>query len=180
MPTPEKVAVVDELTALLKKAKGVYLTDFSGLDVPAITQLRKQLRQEDISYLVVKNRLAKLAVKEAGVDGLHDMLVGPTGLVCSQTDAVAPARLLTKFAETKQGKPVIKAGYIEGRVYVNNQLEMLAKLPPREILLAQMVTAMQSPIAGLVFTLNGILQKLVGTLHAIAEKKKEEGGTATE
>lgn len=175
MPTPEKVAAVEELTALLKKAKSVYLTDFSGLDVPAFTRLRKELRSEDVSYLVVKNRLVKLAVKEAGVEGLDEMLTGPTGLVCSETDPVAPARLLTKFAESSAGKPVIKAGYIDGRVYVNDQLEALAKLPPREVLLSQMVSAIQSPITGLVFTLNGILQKLVGTLHAIAEKKKEEG-----
>lgn len=125
---------------------------------------------------MAKNRLVKLAVKEAGVEGLEDMLVGPTGLVCSKGDPVAPARLLSKFAETSNGKPVIKAGYIDGRVYVNDQLETLAKLPSREVLLGQMVSAMQSPITGLVFTLNGILQKLVGTIHAIAEKKKEEGG----
>ena len=179
MPTPEKVVAVEELTALLKKSKGVYLTDFTGLDVPTFTRLRKQLRSEDVSYLVAKNRLVKLAVKEAGVEGLDEMLVGPTGLVCSDADPVAPARLLTKFSETSNGKPVIKAGYIDGRVYINNQLETLAKLPPREVLLSQMVSAMQSPISGLVFTLNGILQKFVGTLHAIAEKKKEEGTEAS-
>jgi large subunit ribosomal protein L10 len=173
MPTTEKVATVATLTELLKQSKGVYLADFTGLDVPTFTELRKKLREEDISFLVVKNRLAKLAVKEAGVEGLDDMFSGPTGLVCSETDPVSPARVLAKFADDSGGKPVIKAGYIEGDVYVDAQLEALAKLPPREILLAQMVTAMQSPIVGLVYALNGIIQKLVGTLQAVVDKKKE-------
>ena len=176
MPTAEKEAAVEELTGILKQAKGVYLTDFTGLDVPSFTLLRKQLREEAVSYRVIKNRLAKLAAKEAGVDGLEDLLSGPTGLVCSVEDPVAPARVLSKFAEEADGKPVIKAGYIDGEVYVDDQLVRLAKLPPREILLGQMVSAMQSPISGLAFTLNGILQKLVGTLQAVADKKKEEGG----
>jgi len=175
MPTAEKVATVESLTELLKQSKGVYLADFTGLDVPTFTELRKKLREEDISFLVVKNRLAKLAVKEAGVDGLDDLFAGPTGLVCSEADPVAPARVLTEFADDSDGKPVIKAGYIEGDVYVDAQLEALAKLPPREVLLGQMVNAMQSPISGLVYTLNGIIQKLVGTLQAVADKKNEEG-----
>jgi len=180
MPTAEKVAAVEELVGLLKESKGVYLTDFTGIDVPSFTQLRKQLRDEDVSYLVVKNRLAKLAVKDAGVDGLEEMFSGPTGLVCSDADAVAPARVLSKFAEDADGKPVIKAGYIDGQVYVDDQLETLAKLPSREVLLAKMVTAMQSPISGLAFSLNGILQKFVATLQAVADKRQEEGGAAAE
>lgn len=176
MPTAEKVAAVEELTGVLKQAQGVYLADFTGLDVPAFTLLRKQLRDEDVSFRVIKNRIAKLAVKEAGVEGLDALFAGPTGLVYADDDPVAPARLLAKFAESSDGKPVIKAGYIDGRVYIDDQLQTLAKLPPREILLGQMVSAMQSPITGLVFVLSGILQKLVGTLQAVADKKKDESG----
>jgi large subunit ribosomal protein L10 len=176
MPTAEKVAAVEELTGVLKQAQGVYLADFTGLDVPAFTLLRKQLRAEAVSFRVIKNRLAKLAVKEAGVEGLDDLFTGPTGLVYADDDPVAPARLLAKFAEGSDGKPVIKAGYIDGQIYLDDQLEALSKVPPREVLLAQMVSAMQSPISGLVFTLGGILQKLVGTLQAVADKKKDEGG----
>ena len=127
MPTAEKEAVVTELTDILKRAKGVYLTDFTGLDVPSLTLLRKQLREESVSYLVIKNRLAKLAVKRAGVDGLDDALQGPTGLVCATEDPVVPARLLFKFAERADGKPAIKAGYIDGEVYVDDQLEKLSQ-----------------------------------------------------
>jgi len=176
MPTAEKEAVVEELTDILKQAKGVYLTDFTGLDVPSFTLLRKQLRDEAVSCRVVKNRLAKLAVKSAGVEGFDELLIGPTGLVCSADDPVAPARVLAKFADDADGKPVIKAGYIDGQVYVDEQLAKLAKLPSREVLLGHMVSAMQSPISGLAVTLNGILQKLVGTIQAVADKKKEDGG----
>ncbi len=176
MPTAEKEATVAELTDILKRAKGLYLTDFTGLDVPSFTLLRKQLREESVSCRVIKNRLAKLAIKRAGVEGLDDVLRGPTGLVCADEDPVAPARMLSKFAKETDGKPVIKAGYIDGEVFVADQVERLAQIPSRDVLLGQMVSAMQSPISGLAFTLNGILQKLVGTLHAVAEKKKEAGG----
>ena len=175
MPTAQKVATVENLTQLLKQSKGIYLTDFTGLDVPTVTELRKQLRDVDVSFLVVKNRLAKIAVKEAGVEGLDDLFVGPTSLVCSDGDPVAPARVLSKFAEGSNGKPVIKAGYVDGDVYVDAQLEALAKLPSREVLLSKMVTAMQSPITGLVYTLNGVIQKFVATLQAVADKKQAEG-----
>lgn len=176
MPTAEKEAVVAELTDVLKRANGVYLTDFTGLDVPAFTLLRKQLRDESISYRVIKNRLGKLAVQRAGIEGLDEVLRGPTGLVCADEDPVAPARVLSKFAEEGDGKPAIKAGYVDGDIFFDDQIERLAQIPPRDVLLGQMVSAMQSPISGLAFTLNGILQKLVGTLQAVAEKKQEEGG----
>ena len=176
MPTAEKEAVVAELTDVLKRANGVYLTDFTGLDVPAFTLLRKQLREESISYRVIKNRLGKLAIQRAGLEGLDEALQGPTGLVCADADPVAPARVLSKFAEEGDGKPAIKAGYVDGDIFVDDQIERLAQIPPRDVLLGQMVSAMQSPISGLAFTLNGILQKLVGTLQAVAEKKQEGGG----
>lgn len=176
MPTAEKEAVVAELTDVLNRANGVYLTDFTGLDMPAFTLLRKQLREESISCRVIKNRLGKLAVQRAGIEGLDEVLRGPTGLVCAAEDPVAPARVLSKFAEEGDGKPAIKAGYVDGDIFFDDQIERLAQIPPRDVLLGQMVSAMQSPISGLAFTLNGILQKLVGTLQAVAEKKQEEGG----
>ena len=178
MPTAEKVAAVEELAEILTRSKGIYLTDFTGLDVPAITELRKRLREGEVSYRVIKNRLALLAVKAAGVSGLEEMLQGPTGLVYSDDDPVAPARLLAEFAGQAGGRPKLKAGLIEGQVYIEDRLEMLATLPPRPVLLGQMVTAIQSPLSGLAFCLNGILQGLVGTLHALAEKRREEGGDA--
>ena len=129
MPTAEKEATVAELTDILKRAKGLYLTDFTGLDVPSFTLLRKQLREESVSYLVIKNRLAKLAVKQAGVEGLDDVFRGPTGLVCADEDPVAPARVLTKFAEETDGKPRLKPGISTARSLLQTRLSDWRKYP---------------------------------------------------
>lgn len=175
MPTEQKITAVEEMETLLKDSKAVYFADFTGIDVPTFTDLRRQLHAEDVTFTVVKNRLAKIAAANAGIDGLDDALVGPTGMVCANDDPIAPARLLSKFAENADGKPAVKLGYMDGTVYVADQVSALAKLPTREVLLTQVVTGLQSPISGLAFCLSGILQSLVGTISAVAEKKKNEG-----
>ncbi len=176
MPTEQKIAAVEEMENLLKDSKAVYFADFSGIDVPTFTSMRRQLHAEDVTFTVVKNRLAKIAAANAGINGLDDALNGPTGIVCANDDPIAPARLLSKFSETADGKPRVKMGYLEGTVYVEEQVAALAKLPTREVLLTQIVTGLQSPIAGLAFCLSGILQSLVGTIQAVSDKKKDEGG----
>jgi large subunit ribosomal protein L10 len=178
MPTAEKEAVVKDLAELLKRSTGVYLTDFTGLDVPSVTRLRGKLRAEGITYRVVKNRLAKLAAREAGVEGLEEVLTGPTAVAASDDDPVAPVRVLTDFSKEMRGRPVVKVGLVDGRLYKDADLEQLATLPPREVLLGQVVSAVQSPLSGLAFCLNGVLQKLVLVLNAIAEKKGESDGAA--
>ena len=176
MPTAEKIAAVEDLAELMKKSQGIYLTDFTGIDVPTFTELRRKLREEDVSYRVVKNRLALRAAKEAGLDGLEGMFEGHTGLVSSEADPMAPVRVLTDFAKENDDRPHIKVGFLEGQVYVDEKLETLAKLPPREVLLGQVVGMIQAPISGLASCLNGILQNLVLVLNAVAEKKGEGGG----
>lgn len=174
MPNEEKIQAVKEMAELLQRSKGVYLADFTGLDVPAFTQLRKTLFAEQVTFKVVKNRLAKLAAAKAGIDGLIDALEGPTGLVCTDEDPIAPAKLLFDFAKEANGKPRVKLGILEGEIFVEAQVEALAQLPSREVLLTQIVTVLQSPVSGLVFTLSGILQSLVGTIQAVADKKQSE------
>lgn len=176
MPTEQKISAVKEMETLLKDSKAVYFADFSGIDVPSFTDLRRQLHAEDVTFTVVKNRLAKIAAANAGIEGLDDALTGPTGMVCANSDPIAPARLLSKFAEDADGKPKVKLGYLDGTIYVEDQVTALAKLPTREVLLTQIVTGLQSPISGLAYTLSGVLQKLVGTVQAVADKKKAEGG----
>ncbi len=176
MPTEQKIAAVEDVETLLKDSKAVYFADFTGIDVPAFTDLRRQLHSEGVTFTVVKNRLAKIAAANAGIEGLDDVFVGPTGMVCANDDPLAPARLMAKFAETANGKPKVKLGYMDGTIYVEEQVAVLAKLPTREVLLTQLVTGLQSPIAGLAICLSGILQSLVGTIQAVADKKKNEGG----
>ncbi len=173
MPTDEKVSAVEELTRLISRSQGFYLADFTGLDVPDVTRLRKRLRDEDIIYRVVKNRLAVIAVKNAGIQGLEEVLQGPTGLASSETDPVAAVRLLHEFASETDGLPRVKGGFADGRVFREDQLEALARLPSREVLLGQLVSSVQSPLSGLVFCLGGLIQSLVMVLNEIAGKKGE-------
>ena len=176
MPTEQKENAVGEMTALLKDSKAVYFADFTGLDVPAFTALRQQLHAEDVTFTVVKNRLARIAAANAGIEGLDEAFSGPTGMVCAKEDPIAPARLMAKFAETADGKPKMKLGLMDGTVYLQGQVEAMAKLRSRELLLTQIVTGLQSPISGLAHCLSGILQGLVGTIQAVADKKQNEGG----
>ena len=175
MPTAGKVSAVEELTQLMSRSQGFYLADFTGLNVPEVTRLRKRLRDEEITYRVVKNRLALIAVKNAGIQGLEEVLRGPTGLASSETDPIAPVRLLHEFAEESNGLPRVKGGFADGRVFREDQLEALAKLPPRDVLLGQVVLSVRSPLSGLAFCLGGMLQNLVLILNEIAKKKGEAG-----
>lgn len=173
MPTDGKVGAVEELTHLMSRSQGFYLADFTGLDVPEVTRLRKRLRDEDIVYRVVKNRLALIAVKNAGIQGLEEVFQGPTGLASSETDPIAAVRLLHEFASETNGLPRLKGGFADGRVFREDQLETLAQLPPREVLLGQVVSSIQSPLTGLALCLGGLLQSLVLVLNEIAGKKDE-------
>jgi large subunit ribosomal protein L10 len=167
----EKEKIVQELTQKMKEAKAIYLTDFTGLDVVRATELRKKLRDASVEYQVVKNTLAQLAAKNAGMEMLLDYLTGPTGLAFGVKDPIIPAKILVEFAKDDD-KPSVKMGLVEGKVVDVKQVKQLALLPSREVLISQILSAMQSPITGLVGALGGIIQKFVGTVDAIAKQKE--------
>jgi len=167
----EKEKIVRELTEKMKEAKAIYLTDFTGLDVVRATELRKKLRDASVEYQVVKNTLAQLAAKNAGMEMLLDYLTGPTGLAFGVKDPIIPAKILVEFAKNDD-KPSVKVGIVEGKVVDVKQVKQLALLPSREVLISQILSAMQSPITGLVGALGGIIQKFVGTVDAIAKQKE--------
>lgn len=171
MARPEKEKKVQDLTEKFRSAKAVYLTDFTGLDVIKATELRKKLREASVEYRVVKNTLAQLAAKNAGCDLLLDYLTGPTGLAFGIKDPIIPAKILTEFSKDNE-KLRVKVGLMEGRIYDPREVKQLASLPSREELLAQVLSGLQSPISGFVGVLGGLLQKLVGTLDAIAKQKE--------
>lgn len=173
MPKKDKEQKVLELTEKMKAAKSVYLTDFTGLNVPQATELRKKLREASVEYRVAKNTLTKLAAKNAGYEMLADYLTGPTGLAFGITDSIIPAKILTEFA--KEGnKPTVKIGVIDGRLVNPGEVKQLALLPSREVLLSRVLAGFQAPIAGFVGVLGGILQKLVGTVDAIAKQRESQ------
>lgn len=178
MPTAEKEATVTAVSEMFARSRGIFLTDFSGLNVGTMTDLRSRLRKASSSYLVVKNRLTAIAADQAGFSGLREYLKGPTGIVFTEDDPTQPAKILADF--TKRPVPLkIKSGIVEKTLYTGPQVEQLASIPPREVLLTQVVSAIQGPLAGLAMCLQAIPQKLVGTLHALAEKRQAEEKTGS-
>ncbi|MDZ7374823.1 MAG: 50S ribosomal protein L10 [candidate division KSB1 bacterium] len=173
MPTPKKVEEVEFLTENIRQAKGIYLTDFTGMTVEEMNELRARLRQEKILYRVVKNTLTRIALERAGFPGqLDSYLEGPTALAFGFDDPVTPARVLRDFARQRP-KLRFKASLVDGRVFGAEETEKLADLPPRNELLARLLGQLNAPITGLVWTLHGSLAKLVYVLQAIKEKKEQ-------
>ncbi len=172
MPQPEKILKVEELSETLGNAKSIFMTDFSGLSVEDMTKLRRELRKVDVSFIVVKNKLAKLSAEKVGLEKMNDFLTGPTGLAIANDDPVAPVRVIYNFAKDKK-KPEIKAAVLEGQFLDQKAAEEVRNIPTREELLAKVVGGISSPLYGLVGGLNSMLSKLVYTLDAIREKKEE-------
>ncbi|MGM0470773.1 MAG: 50S ribosomal protein L10 [Bacillota bacterium] len=171
MPKREKELVVEELTDKFNKAKSAVLTDYCGLDVAEMTELRAQLREADVDYKVVKNTLARLAAKNAEREEVDEYLTGPTAIAFSEEDPVAPARVLADFAEEHEALE-IKAGILEGSLIDQEQITSLADIPSRKELIAQTLSKMKAPVNGLVNALNDPLRSLAAVLNAIKEDKE--------
>jgi len=165
----EKQESVTTLTAKLKGSPSVYVTDFTGLNVARITDLRRRLRKAGGEYVVVKNTLARRALGEAKVRGLDDHLAGPTALVLAGADPVAAAKVLTDFAREFE-KPSVRVGLVDGKAVSPEQVKRLAALPSKHELLSQLGGALQAPMAGFVGALNGLLMNMVGALEALKAK----------
>jgi len=153
------------------RARGVYLTDFSGLNVEEETELRKTLREAKVQYRVVKNTLARRSAQQAGLTGLLPHLTGPTAFALSFDDPGLPARLIRDFAK-KKNKLAIKAIVYEGELIDPSRVDEICNLPSREVMLAKLLGAMNAPIARLVGTLSGMLAQLVRVLDAIRVQKE--------
>lgn len=174
MNRADKERFVAELRERLKKAKVVYLTDFTGLDVPSITVLRSRLRESGAEYLVVKNRLAKRALADLDdIPDLEEHLVGPTAVVFAYDGPVEPAKAVAEFAREHDDRPVFKVGVLDQGLLEPAQIDRLAKLPPRDQLLAQLAGALEAPMAALAAALEGKLQETVGLVEALRRQKSE-------
>ena len=176
MNRSQKESFVAELRERLRRAPVVYLTDFTGLDVKSITQLRRSLRASGAEYVVVKNRLARLAFEETELPNVFDGMTGPTGVVFGYDDVVAPARALTEFAKAHDKKPAVKAGILENQILRPEQVDRLAKLPSREQLLSELAGALSAPVAMLAMALEAKVQEMAGLIDALREKRLGEGG----
>ena len=171
MKRPDKEAFVADFRERLSESSVMYLTDFSGLNVKSITQLRSELRNSGAEFMVVKNRLARLALAELDLPEIADHLVGPTAFVLSTDDAAAPAKAITDFAKQHDGRPVFKVGVLEKSLLEADAIQKIASLPSREQLLAEVAGAFEAPMAAFASALGALLQEFAGLLDALKEEK---------
>lgn len=176
MNRQEKERFVEDFRERVRRAPALYLTDFTGLDVKSMTALRSRLRATGAEYLVVKNRLAALALEELDLPDLSDSLVGPTGFVLGYEGAVEPAKAVTDFAEENEDRPVFKLGVLDRELLSNTQIARLAKLPSRDQLLAELAGALEAPLQGLAYAMGAKLQEMAGLLEALGQQKGEQEG----
>ena len=167
-----KKPIVDEISANIKDAQSVVLVDYRGLTVDEDTKLRKELRENNITYKVYKNTFMNFAFKGTDFEGLAPYLEGPSAIAISTEDATAPARVLAKFAKTAQALE-IKGGVVEGTVYDAKGIEQIAKVPSREELLSKMLGSLKSPISNFARVLNQIAEKGGAGSCEPAEKAEE-------
>jgi large subunit ribosomal protein L10 len=168
MKKTEKEALVTELKTKMVGAKALYYTDFTGLNVKQMTDLRRRFRKGGVEYVVIKNSLALRAVNQSGLVGTK--LKGPTGIVIGK-DPVTAAKVLTDFAKEFE-KPQVKGGLLDGKAIDKAQITKLATMPSREQLLANLGAALQSPLAGFAGALNGVLSTFAGALEALRAQRE--------
>jgi large subunit ribosomal protein L10 len=168
-----KQAVVDELAGKLGDATAFFLTDFTGLSVKGMTELRARLREAGVEYVVVKNTLAKRALDGLDLPDIGEFFTGPTGLVIGRESAVEAAKILDEFAKQHEDRPRIKAGLVERKQVTAAEVGRLAKLPPREQLLAELLGALQAPLAQFAFVIQAPIYEFAGLLEALRAERDQ-------
>lgn len=153
-----KEAKVAEIREKLEKAQSVVLASYQGLTVEEDTALRKSLREAGVEYKVYKNNLVTLAAKDLGLEGIVEYLEGPVSIAFGYEDATAPARVLHTFAKDHK-KLELKAGIVDGVIYNKEEVEKLATIPSKEVLIAKLLGSFKAPLSNLAYLLNAIKEK---------------------
>jgi large subunit ribosomal protein L10 len=171
MKRTDKEGFVVEFRERLQESPAIFLTDFTGLDVKSMTVLREELKKNGAEYLVVKNRLVLRALEELEIPDLSEWLTGPTGVVIGHSGPVEAAKTVSDFAKNHDDRPAFKVAVLENALLDANQIQQLAKLPPKDQLLAMLAGALEGPMAALAGALEAKLQEMVGLLKALQEKQ---------
>lgn len=181
MKKEDKATAVAELTEKFGRARLAILTECAGLPVNQVTELRKQLRGVKAEYKVIKNTLAARASAGTSLAPLKEHFKGPAAVILGYDDPVSPTKVLKEFlgAEKRDEKLKMVVGVLEGKLLQATQLNEVAKLPKKEVLVAMLLSALQGPARGLVYALSGIVRKLVYVISAIQDTKKGEGAMST-
>ena len=166
----QKATEVSELSEQIGKANNAFLIDFKGITVPQVTELRKQVRQTNSGYVVVKNTLALIALKDSPIINMKEQFTGPTAIAFNATDAVVLAKALTKFAKDVPAV-TFKGALLNGQVVPASEIQNIANLPSREELVSKLLYLLQSPIRGLVTVLSANIRNLAVVIDQIAKQK---------
>jgi len=172
MKREQKTQIIEEYMTIFDKP-GIYLMDFTGLNVAEMTELRRKLREADVSIRVVKNTLAKRAIKDTGITEFDASFVGPIGVVWSAEGPVVPARVLVDFINGHK-KGVLRGGLVDGNMVDKAQIEVISKLPTKKELQARLASVLNAPIVKLARVLNAVPTKFVRTLVALKESRGDE------
>jgi len=170
----QKEDVVATLTQDLGEAGSVILTDFTGVNVETMTELRSQMRENNVSFTIVKNTLLRRVFSDIEVkddEGIYAMMEGPTALAYS-ADEVLPIKIIKKFAKDHKGLPRVKGGFVAGETYEAGKLMRLADIPSRDELIAKFMGSARSPLQGFVSVSSGIIKKFFYAVNAIRESKE--------
>jgi large subunit ribosomal protein L10 len=172
MPTPQKVQILQEASERLQGVRGVYLADFSGMNVETLSLLRKKCREQQIQFRVIKNTLLKRAFHARGITELDPFLEGPTGVVFSAVSEVSPAKVLADFAKEKE-RPRIKAAVVDGRLYDQKAIAVLATLPSYEVMLSHVLSTIIAPMTSFLAAIDATL-RLPATMADVLEREKSK------
>lgn len=171
MNKTEKQVVIDDVIERLRRAKGLYFTDFSGMTVEQITAFRRELTKAQIDFKVAKNTFVQRALNDVGgYDAASEALVGPTGIAFGYDDPVEPARVLKKFVD-KNEKPRLKMAFVEGVPYSGKNLAAIAALPSRNDLIAGILGSLNAPASGIVGCINAVMRDLSSVIEEVAKKQ---------
>jgi large subunit ribosomal protein L10 len=173
----QKATVVQDLTDRFGETSTLFVADYRGLDMPEITELRSKLREADAQFSVVKNTLARRAAKDAGLEEVAELFSGPTAVAFVQGDAAAVAKALKDFGKTREGILELRGGLMDGNLVSADQVREIAELPPREVILAMLLSTVDAPARTLVGAINAPARDIVSLLGNWIEKRKEAGET---
>jgi large subunit ribosomal protein L10 len=166
----KKSAALEQARALFAEAKNLILAEYRGMDVAQVTEFRSSLRKVGVKFKILKNTLMKKLAKETGIQDLDPHLHGPVGIAFLGRDIAAGSKAMIQFAKTHE-QLIIKAGYLDGKIFNLDGVKAMAALPSREVMLARLLATLQAPIKGVMTVARGNTQKLVYVLNALKEQK---------
>ena len=172
MPTPQKIEILRDTQERIHEVRGLYLADFSGMSVEKLSLLRKRCREQQVQFKVIKNTLLKRAFHDRGITELDPYLIGPTGLVFSPVSEMAPAKILADFAKVHE-LPRVKAAVVDGRLFDDRAIAVLATLPSREVLLSQVLSTFIAPMTQFLAAIDATL-RLPAVMADVLEKERQK------